>query len=158
MTSASIFLSATDLRDLSGQARPILQAQWLRSKSIPFIMGGDGMLKVSKEALLSIMERELDERSSLVDAARHRQEPWDKVEEKEMAVLLGTTCRALQGRRVRGRIPADVWRSVDGRIMYSLKRYDDWLESLWSVYTPPTTMPARRIGRKSSPGPVYKLV
>ena len=39
-----------------------------------------------------------------------------------MAELIGTTTRALEGKRSRGAIPTDVWAMIDGRIMYSLKR------------------------------------
>ena len=56
----------------------------------------------------------------------------DKVTEKRMAELLGTTPKALQRKRERNIIPAGVWSKIDGRIMYSKWRYDEWLESQWS--------------------------
>lgn len=56
----------------------------------------------------------------------------DKVTEKRMAELVGTTARALQRKRERNIIPLGVWSKIDGRIMYSKWRYDEWLESLWS--------------------------
>jgi hypothetical protein len=61
----------------------------------------------------------------------------DKVTEKRMAELLGTTPKALQRKRERNIIPAGVWMKIDGRIMYSKWRYDEWLESQWS--SPPAS-------------------
>ncbi|WP_369991222.1 hypothetical protein [Pseudomonas xanthosomatis] len=55
----------------------------------------------------------------------------DKVTEQKMADLLGCTKRALEGRRLRGVIPEGVWMKHGGRIIYSKKRYDEWLESQW---------------------------
>lgn len=55
----------------------------------------------------------------------------DKISEKRMAELLGTTARALQGRRDRGQIPEGVWNKIGRRIIYSRRRYDEWLESQW---------------------------
>lgn len=55
----------------------------------------------------------------------------DKVTEQKMADLLGCTKRALEGRRLRGSIPEGVWMKHSGRIIYSKKRYDEWLESQW---------------------------
>lgn len=60
----------------------------------------------------------------LGDGSRH-----DKVTEKRMAELLGTTPKALQRKRERSVIPATIWAKIDGRIMYSIWRYDEWLES-----------------------------
>ena len=56
----------------------------------------------------------------------------DKVTEKRMAELVGTTAKALQRKRERKIIPAGVWMKIDGRIMYSKRRYDEWIESLWT--------------------------
>jgi hypothetical protein len=56
----------------------------------------------------------------------------DKVTEKRMAELVGTTAKALQRKRERNIIPLGVWTKIDGRIMYSKWRYDEWLESLWN--------------------------
>ncbi|WP_240996696.1 hypothetical protein [Pseudomonas viridiflava] len=55
----------------------------------------------------------------------------DKIPEDKMAELVGTTRRALQGKRARGVIPKGVWNSIDSRIYYSLRRYEAWLESQW---------------------------
>jgi len=56
----------------------------------------------------------------------------DKVTEKRMAELVGTTAKALQRKRERKIIPQGVWSKIDGRIMYSKRRYDEWIESLWT--------------------------
>ncbi len=56
----------------------------------------------------------------------------DKVTEKRMAELVGTTARALQRKRERKVIPPGVWMKIDGRIIYSKRRYDEWIESLWT--------------------------
>lgn len=63
----------------------------------------------------------------LGDGSRH-----DKVTEKRMAELLGTTPKALQRKRERNVIPDHIWSKIDGRIMYSIWRYDEWLESHWN--------------------------
>lgn len=55
----------------------------------------------------------------------------DKVLESKLAELVGTTAKALARKREKGVIPVGVWQKVDGRIMYSKRRYDEWLESLW---------------------------
>ncbi|MDH0640453.1 hypothetical protein N5D52_26375 [Pseudomonas sp. GD03860] len=55
----------------------------------------------------------------------------DKVPEDRMAELIGTTKRALEGKRSRGVIPEGVWRKIDGRIFYSIRRYEAWLEGEW---------------------------
>ncbi|WP_248731828.1 hypothetical protein [Pseudomonas sp. MWU13-2517] len=56
----------------------------------------------------------------------------DKVPEVRMAEIIGTTKRALEGKRDRGVIPEGVWNKIDGRIFYSLRRYEAWLESQWA--------------------------
>lgn len=55
----------------------------------------------------------------------------DKVPEEKMAELIGTTKRALEGKRSRGVIPEGVWKKIDGRIFYSIRRYESWLEGSW---------------------------
>jgi hypothetical protein len=55
----------------------------------------------------------------------------DKVQEEEMARLVGTTKRALETKRQRGVIPPGVYATIDGRITYSIRRYDQWVESQW---------------------------
>ncbi|MCP1651637.1 hypothetical protein [Pseudomonas nitroreducens] len=67
-----------------------------------------------------------------MSAAEKIDDEFDKVSEKRMAELLGTTARALQRKRERKIIPAWIWAKIDGRIIYSKRRYDEWLESLWT--------------------------
>ncbi|WP_256224245.1 hypothetical protein [Pseudomonas sp. CMR5c] len=57
--------------------------------------------------------------------------PFDKVPEKRMAQLIGTTQRALESKRARGGIPEGVWNKIDNRIFYSIRRYEAWQESQW---------------------------
>lgn len=66
-------------------------------------------------------------------AAEQLDEPLrsDKIPEKEFALLVGTTKRALEGKRQRGVIPRGVWNEYDGKIYYSFWRYEKWLESQW---------------------------
>jgi len=56
----------------------------------------------------------------------------DKVREARMAEIIGTTKRALEGKRDRGVIPEGVWNKIDGRIFYSIRRYEAWQESQWA--------------------------
>lgn len=58
-------------------------------------------------------------------------EEFDKIHEAAMASLIGTTKKALERKRERGIIPRGVWCVIDGRVMYSKRRYNEWLESLW---------------------------
>ncbi len=76
----------------------------------------------------------------------------DKISEALMATVLGVTVRALQGRRARGQIPEGVWMKHGGRIIYSKKRYDEWLESQWT-YPQESTYTTGRYG-SDSPGKV----
>ena len=62
------------------------------------------------------MDAPTDNRPIVVRAA------IDKVQEEELARLIGTTCVALKRKRERGVIPAGVYAIIDGRIMYSIKR------------------------------------
>jgi hypothetical protein len=55
----------------------------------------------------------------------------DKVYERKLAELIGTTPKALERKRQRGVLPHGVWEKVDGCIMYSLERYNEWAESQW---------------------------
>ena len=41
-----MFLSATELADLTGYVRPSAQVRWLQEKGWPFTIGGDGQPKV----------------------------------------------------------------------------------------------------------------
>ncbi|GFM90832.1 hypothetical protein [Pseudomonas cichorii] len=62
----------------------------------------------------------------------HEDAAHDKVTEKRMAELVGCTAKALQRKREKGIIPKWVWMKIDGRIMYSKRRYEEWIESLWT--------------------------
>ncbi|MCY1368214.1 hypothetical protein D9M69_551820 [compost metagenome] len=64
-------------------------------------------------------------------SAAENTEGLDKVSEKQMAELLGTTVRSLQARRARKQIPEGVWIKNGRQIIYSKRRYDEWLESQW---------------------------
>lgn len=55
----------------------------------------------------------------------------DKVLEKRLAELIGTTPKALEHKRLSGIIPHGVWLKEGGRIMYSLERYNIWAENQW---------------------------
>ncbi|MDI6527699.1 hypothetical protein QMA71_19350 [Pseudomonas otitidis] len=65
-------------------------------------------------------------------AKETRDYPVDKVLEKKLAELVGTTPKALERKRERGIIPEGVWQKLDGRIIYSISRYNAWQESLWT--------------------------
>ncbi len=77
----------------------------------------------------------------------------DKVTEKRMAELVGTTPKALQRKRERNVIPENVWSKIDGRIMYSIWRYDEWIESQWGcpqeLSAPQNTSPSGTRKKKS---------
>lgn len=55
----------------------------------------------------------------------------DKIHERRLAVLIGTTPKALEHKRREGIIPQGVWLKEHGRIMYSLARYNEWAEKQW---------------------------
>jgi len=55
----------------------------------------------------------------------------DKVPEAQMALMLGTTIAALRSKRARNQIPLGVWNKHGSRIIYSIRRYYEWLESQW---------------------------
>lgn len=73
---------------------------------------------------------------------------WDMVTESLMAELLGLTRRALEGRRSTGAIPTDIWRKVDGRVMYSMKRYEAFLEGHWPDFVEPVNIPNKNPAHK----------
>ncbi|NVZ64949.1 DUF4224 domain-containing protein [Pseudomonas gingeri] len=158
--SESMFISQQDVAELTGHPRPAIQARWLRANAIPFIIGGDGRPKVARQSLLSKLdpaqpdpELPIEPMPSLVEIT-----DWDKVSEALMAELIGATSRALQGRRSRGAIPPDIWREVDGRIMYSLKRYDAWLEGHWPPFEEPTPTKRRKPAPKDKRRNIQLLV
>jgi len=51
--------------------------------------------------------------------------------EPQMAEWLGISKRAIQHRRLRGQIPSWVVQKVGPNWLYSVARYEEWLESLW---------------------------
>lgn len=59
----------------------------------------------------------------------------DKIPESKLAELIGTTSRALEYKRLTGIIPQGVWEKVNGRIMFSLERYNAWAENQWVSLT-----------------------
>ncbi|WP_158243838.1 MULTISPECIES: DUF4224 domain-containing protein [unclassified Pseudomonas] len=141
-----MFLTKDEVVDLTGHARPAIQSRWLRTNAIPFILGGDGYPKVPKQSLLDKIDcnNSRDEKTEsqicgLIDIT----ENWDKVSESMMAELLGTTARALQGKRARGITPENVWSKVDGSIMYSLKRYEAFLDTQWPAHIPIAPAPPK---------------
>ncbi|MCY1448697.1 hypothetical protein D9M71_653920 [compost metagenome] len=75
----------------------------------------------------------------------------DKLSEVEMAARLGITFRALQTRRLKGKIPHGVWNKINGDVIYSVKRYDAWLESTWTC--PPELNLLGAPSASDSPGP-----
>lgn len=143
----SMFISSQDLAELTASKHSAIQARWLRANGFPFILGGDGVPKVVRQTLLDKVgladpdtKLPLEPTPSLVDLTDN----WDKVTESLMAELLGVTRRALEGRRSTGAIPADIWRKVDGRVMYSMKRYEAFLEGHWSPFFEPVNSPSKK--------------
>lgn len=51
----SLVLSKDELRSLSGCARHREQQEWLRQQRIPFLLGADGMPKVLRATITSIL-------------------------------------------------------------------------------------------------------
>lgn len=145
----SMFISSHDLAELTTSKHSAIQARWLRANGFSFILGVDGVPKVLRQTLLNKvgladtdnkLPLELELTPSLVEITDN----WDKVTESLMAELLGVTRRALEGRRSTGAIPADIWRKVDGRVMYSMKRYEAFLEGHWSPFFEPVNSPSKK--------------
>lgn len=76
--------------------------------------------------------------------------PVDKVLEAKLAELVGTTQKALERKRERKVIPEGVWQKLDGRIIYSISRYNEWLESLWTCQ--PALSASANDSASASPG------
>ncbi|MCY1550701.1 hypothetical protein D9M68_869720 [compost metagenome] len=96
-----------------------------------------------------------------------------------MAEHLGITFRALQTRRLKKKIPYGVWNKINGDVIYSIRRYEAWIESTWDCppelnlsgnpsgsaspgEEPPLPAdakrsPSRKRPRASRPQPVYVL-
>ena len=86
--------------------------------------------------------------AELFEERAHQNLP-EMLTETQMAAHLGITKRAIQGRRSRGQIPPEVCQKVGSTWFYSLRRYEDWLESLWPPI--PAIPPVRRAPRKRPP-------
>jgi hypothetical protein len=162
--SKPMFISEPDLIDLTGHKRPIIQARWLRSQGIPFLFNGAGALVVTVKSIQDKMAldsnqpdpKEIEASSILGGVAG----AWDKVSEQLMADLIGLSARALQARRSRGKIPDDIWCKVDGHVMYSIRRFEQWLEGHWPQQSLPPRA-ERKVKEKNPSLPRsdgYKLV
>jgi len=162
----SMFISYQDLVELTASKHSAIQARWLRANGFPFILGGDGAPKVVRQTLLDKLglagpdtKPPLEPNLSLVEITDN----WDKVTESLMAELLGLTRRALEGRRSTGAIPADIWRKVDGRVMYSMKRYEAFLEGHWPEFVETVNIPSKKPNHRKRAfqrkgKPIYQLV
>ncbi|WP_431037083.1 DUF4224 domain-containing protein [Pseudomonas yamanorum] len=143
----SMFISSQDLTELTASARSVIQIRWLRANGIPFILGGDGLPKVVRQTLLHklgladpVTKLPLELEPSPVEITGN----WDKITESLMAELLGLTRRALEGKRFKGAVPADLWRKVDGRVMYSIKRYEAFFEAHWPAFVEPVNISSNK--------------
>lgn len=76
----------------------------------------------------------------------------DKIHEKRLADLIGTTPKALEHKRREGIIPEGVWLKERGRIMYSLSRYNEWAEKQWVSLM--ESSPGAKACRSADPGAV----
>ncbi len=132
-------LTPAELSLLAGSTRSNTQAAWLMANGIPYLVGADGKVKVLAAEIYSRLSSESPAGNGS-EAPRTRPAlplltaelaPSDKLTETQMADELGTSLKALQHRRYGGQIPEGVWMKQGRTIYYSLKRYDDWLESVW---------------------------
>ncbi len=96
-------------------------------------------------ALLMELSTASGQLAELFEGRAHQNLP-ETLTEPQMATHLGITKRAIQGRRSRGQIPPEVCQKVRSTWFYSLRRYEDWLKSLWPPT--PTIPPVRRAPRK----------
>lgn len=46
-----MFLTPQELEQLTGYQKPSVQARWLTRERLPFVKGGDGKLKVLRQAV-----------------------------------------------------------------------------------------------------------
>jgi hypothetical protein len=160
VTPEPMFISPADLADLAGNGAAA-QAKWLKANSIPFIVGGDRALKVLRQTVVDKIMAEPLLALDVVSRAGESEDAADKADkifESKLAEIVGTTSRALEHKRLAGIIPEGVWIKVGGRIMYSIKRYDDWMESRWVELAPDCPISQPKRGRKPVNKPVYKLV
>lgn len=78
--------------------------------------------------------------------------------ERQMAEYLGITKRALEGRRYKGRFPADVCVMIEGKWLYSVSRYEAWVESLWPARPAAVGRSTARSRKGVAPKAVHLLV
>ncbi len=78
--------------------------------------------------------------------------------ERQMAEYLGITKRALEGRRYRGQFPADVCVMIEGKWLYSVSRYEKWIESMWPVQPASTVKEPRRPWKRLPSKAVHLLI
>ena len=59
------------------------------------------------------------------------------VTQDKLSSLTGFTAKALERKRQRGVLPeGEVWALIDGRIMYSIQGYNQWVEKQVSISFP----------------------
>lgn len=78
--------------------------------------------------------------------------------ERQMAEYLGITKRALEGRRYRGQFPTDVCVMIEGKWLYSVSRYEAWVESLWPARPAAGARRTARSRKGLAPKAVHLLV
>lgn len=153
-------LSADDLTELVGSTHFDAQAKWLRENGIPFVVGADKRVKVSSLEITHRLEpashafRASKGSSGALPKKEGLETPdsLDKLTEEQMAMLLGTTVKSLQHRRYRGQIPEGVWMKRGKAIYYSIRRYEEWLESVWPANVRQKDVaPSPRVKRKLRP-------
>lgn len=120
--------------------------------------------KDSVVALLHQIQESLGELSTTVGELANQVEQTRShnfLTESEMAAHLCITTRAIQKRRYCGSLPYGVWQKVGGKVVYSLKHYEEWLESIWLRHLLiTTTEPPKPLRRKKSQPKgriIYKL-
>lgn len=50
-SEVGFLLTIKELEDLSGYSKPSAQARWLEQNGLPFLIGGDGRLKVLRQVV-----------------------------------------------------------------------------------------------------------
>ena len=105
------------------------------------------------QASLAALSAVIGELADQVEHDQNARRP-DFLTEAEMAAHLGISKSALQSRRYRGDYPPGIWQKVSGGVVYSLNRYEDWLESIWVHARPIVTYkkPEPTARKKPRPG------